>query len=91
MSFDFFLKSIIFRDIDAFKKSHQPSGFNFLKLPNRNLTAQKKDNRTNQRRKLTASFSTLIHDLAPRRYSIADRLTDEITYRINQLPRVILI
>jgi hypothetical protein len=37
---------------------------------------------------MNANFSSLIHDLAPKRYTIADRLTDEITYRINKLPMV---
>lgn len=50
-----------------------------------------KEKRPNKRQKMNANFSSLLSDLAPKRYTIADRLTDEMSYRINQLPMVILI
>lgn len=69
-------------------KKHPSARFDSLTSPFGN--DKKKSKHTNHGQKLNASFSTLINDLAPRRYSLADRLTDEITYKIAQLPTVIL-
>lgn len=42
-------------------------------------------NKSNNGQKLAVDLNSMVHDLAPKRYSIADRVTDEVAYKINQL------
>ncbi|KAI6191374.1 hypothetical protein M3Y97_00221400 [Aphelenchoides bicaudatus] len=65
-------------------KKQLSARFDPLKLPFRQ-DDRKKTKRLGK--KLNDSFSSLINDLAPRRYSMADRLTAEITYKLDRLPK----
>jgi hypothetical protein len=75
------------RDIDAYNKSFQRA-FRFKTQPDKERKKRTTVRRVSQRKKLSANFSALIYDLAPRRYSVTDRFTDEICYRLNQMPVV---
>ncbi|KAI6173458.1 hypothetical protein M3Y98_01083800 [Aphelenchoides besseyi] len=75
-------------DIDAYKagisrrnKTRQP------KPPKIREVRSPKKRRISLRKKLAANFSALISEIATQRYTVSDRLTDEICHRVTQLPQ----
>ncbi|KAI6205386.1 hypothetical protein M3Y94_00786400 [Aphelenchoides besseyi] len=75
-------------DIDAYKagisrrnKTRQP------KPPKIRGIRSPKKRRISLRKKLAANFSALISEIATQRYTVSDRLTDEICHRVTQLPQ----